>query len=151
MLDLILAVAHHVLIFGLFGVLFAEFILVRPGMDQVTVNRVAATDLWYGILAGLIIVIGFSRAVFAAKGWDYYSHNLFFWAKIGTFAIIGALSVAPTISFLRWRREKRMPDDSQIANVRRFLWAQLLLFPLLYAAAGLGAWGIVIVLKWVLL
>src|SRR5664279_5819168 len=119
MLDPILAIAHHVLIFALFGVLVAEFILVRRPMDQAMAGRIAAIDLWYGILAGLIIVIGFSRAVFAAKGWDYYSHNLFFWAKIGTFAIIGALSAAPTISFLRWRREKHLPDESQIANVRR--------------------------------
>ena len=46
MLDLVLAVAHHILIFGLFGILFAEFILVRPGLDQAMVRRVAATDLW---------------------------------------------------------------------------------------------------------
>ncbi|MES2294200.1 MAG: DUF2214 family protein [Pseudomonadota bacterium] len=58
-----------------------------------------------------------------------------------TFAIIGALSAAPTISFLRWRREKRSSDDSQIANVRRLLWAQLLLFPLLLAFAALMARG----------
>jgi putative membrane protein len=141
MLDLALAIAHHILIFGLFGVLFAEFILVRPGLDETTLRRVAATDLWYGVLAGLIIVIGFSRAVFAAKGWDYYSHNIFFWAKIGTFAVIGALSAAPTVAFLRWRREKHAPDDGQIAVVRRFLWAQLLLFPLLLAFAALMARG----------
>jgi putative membrane protein len=141
MLDLVLAVAHHILIFGLFGILFAEFILVRPGLDQAMVRRVAATDLWYGILAGLIIAIGFSRAVFAAKGWDYYSHNLFFWAKIATFAVIGALSAWPTISFLRWRRDTRVPDEIQIATVRRFLWAQLLLFPLLLAFAALMARG----------
>jgi putative membrane protein len=141
MLDLVLAVAHHILIFGLFGILFAEFILVRPGLDQAMVRRVAATDLWYGILAGLIIAIGFSRAVFAAKGWDYYSHNLFFWAKIATFAVIGALSAWPTISFLRWRRDTCVPDEIQIATVRRFLWAQLLLFPLLLAFAALMARG----------
>lgn len=139
--DLILAVAHHILIFGIFGVLFAEFILVRPGMDQVTVNRVAATDLWYGIMAGLIIVIGFARAIFAAKGWDYYSHNAFFWAKIGTFALIGALSALPTINFLRWRRDRRVPDALQIASVRRFLWAQMILFPLLLAFAAAMARG----------
>ena len=141
MLDLILAVAHHILIFGLFGVLFAEFALVRPGMDQAMVRRVAAIDLWYGITAGLIIVIGFSRAIFAAKGWDYYSHNLFFWAKIGTFAVIGALSALPTISFLRWRRGNLVPDAVQIASVRRFIWAQLLLFPLLLAFAAAMARG----------
>ena len=141
MLDLILAVAHHILIFGIFGVLFAEFVLVRPGMDQAMVNRVAATDLWYGIMAGLIIVIGFARAIFAAKGWDYYSHNLFFWVKIGTFAVIGALSALPTISFLRWRRDKQVPNAMQVASVRRFLWAQLLLFPLLLVFAAAMARG----------
>jgi putative membrane protein len=141
MFDLILAVAHHILIFGIFGVLFAEFILVRPGMDQAMVNRVAATDLWYGVMAGLIIVIGFARAIFAAKGWDYYSHNMFFWAKIGTFAVIGALSALPTINFLRWRRVQRVPDAMQIASVRRFLWAQVVLFPLLLVFAAAMARG----------
>lgn len=143
MFDLILAVAHHILIFGIFGVLFAEFILVRPGMDQVMVNRVAATDLWYGIMAGLIIMIGFSRAIFAAKGWDYYSHNLFFWAKIGTFALIGGLSALPTINFLRWRHDRHVPDAIQVASVRRFLWAQMVLFPLLliFAAAMARGYG----------
>jgi putative membrane protein len=141
MFDLIRAVAHHILIFGIFGVLFAEFILVRPGMDQAMVNRVAATDLWYGVMAGLIIVIGFARAIFAAKGWDYYSHNMFFWAKIGTFAVIGALSALPTINFLRWRRVQRVPDAMQIASVRRFLWAQVVLFPLLLVFAAAMARG----------
>ncbi len=141
MFDLILAVVHHILIFGIFGVLFAEFILVRPSMDQAMVNRVAATDLWYGIMAGLIVVIGFARAIFAAKGWDYYSHNMFFWAKIGTFALIGALSALPTISFLRWRRDQRVPDAMQIASVRRFLWAQMVLFPLLLVFAAAMARG----------
>ncbi|MEP6829802.1 MAG: DUF2214 family protein [Rhizomicrobium sp.] len=135
MFDLILAVVHHILIFGIFGVLFAEFILVRPGMDQAMVNRVAATDLWYGIMAGLIVVIGFARAIFAAKGWDYYSHNMFFWA------VIGALSALPTISFLRWRRDQRVPDAMQIASVRRFLWAQMVLFPLLLVFAAAMARG----------
>ncbi len=146
MLDLVLAVAHHVLIFALFGVLVAEFILVRRTMDRAMVGRVAGIDLWYGILAGAIIVIGFSRAIFAAKGWDYYAHNIFFWAKIGTFAVIGILSVIPTLRYLRWRREKRVPGEAEIAATRGYLWAQLALFPLLLAfaalmARGFGEWG----------
>jgi putative membrane protein len=110
-------------------------------MDQATVNRIAATDLWYGIMAGLIIVIGFTRAIFAAKGWDYYFHNIFFWAKIGTFALVGALSALPTINFLRWRRDRRVPDAIQVASVRRFLWAQMILFPLLLVFAAAMARG----------
>jgi len=141
MLDLILAVAHHILIFSLFGVLFAEFLLVRPGLDPAAVRRIAAVDLWYGITAGLIIVIGFSRALFAAKGWLYYSHNFFFWAKMGTFALIGALSAWPTIRYLRWRREGFIPDADDVIRVRQFLWAQVALFPLLLISAAAMARG----------
>ena len=93
MLDLWLAVGHHLLIFALFGVLVAELVMVRRGMDENAVAQVAQIDLSYGVLAVLIIIVGFSRAIFAAKGWDYYAHSAFFWAKITTFALIGLLSV----------------------------------------------------------
>jgi uncharacterized membrane protein len=33
MLDLVLAIGHHLLIFGIFGILFAEFLTVRPGLE----------------------------------------------------------------------------------------------------------------------
>ena len=38
-LDLILAILHHLFVFALFGVLFAEFVVVRPGMDAATVSN----------------------------------------------------------------------------------------------------------------
>ena len=143
MLDLALAIGHHLLIFALFGVLFAELISVRRGMDAATVSRIAAVDLWYGVLAGLIVVVGFSRAVFAAKGWAYYSHNGFFWAKLGTFAVIGLLSVPPTLAFTRWRRSGAAPTDVQIGGVRRYLVIEVVLFALLpiFAAAMARGYG----------
>jgi putative membrane protein len=144
-LDLSLAIGHHLLIFMLFGVLFAELILVRPGMDQAVVARVAAIDAWYGILAVLIIIVGFSRAIFAAKGWDYYLHNVFFWAKIGTFAVIGLLSVPPTIAYIRWKRGNLAPTDAPIRAIRRYLWIELALFALLpiFAATMARGYGLV--------
>jgi putative membrane protein len=141
MLDLALAIGHHLLIFALFGVLFAELIAVRKGMDSAAVARIAAVDLWYGILAGLILIVGFSRAVFAAKGWAYYQHNGFFWAKIGTFAVIGLLSIPPTVRFIQWRRAGTSPTDSQVAAVRGFLHAEVVLFALLPAFAAAMARG----------
>lgn len=143
MLDLVLAIAHHLLVFALFGILFAELVLVRRGMDQQAVARVGAIDLWYGVLAGLIIIVGFSRAVFAAKGWLYYSHNAFFWAKLGTFAVIGVLSVPPTIDYIRWRRANSAPNDAQVRMARRFLWTEIVLFALLptFAAAMARGYG----------
>ena len=146
MLDLGLAVAHHLLVFALFGVLFAEFVVVREGMTAAAVRRIAGVDLSYGALAGLIVVVGFSRAVFAAKGWHYYSHNGFFWAKIAAFAVIGMLSVPPTLAFLRWRAAGEAPTGAQIAQVRVYLWTEVALFALLpiFAAAmarGYGEFG----------
>ena len=138
-LDLVLAVLHHLIVFALVAVVFVEFVNVRIGMNAAAVRRVAAIDAWYGILAGLIVLVGFSRAIFAAKGWDYYSHDLFFWAKIGTFAAIGLLSIQPTVSYLRWRRTGAAPSDAAVANVRRYLWMELVLFaPLLVFAAAMA-------------
>jgi putative membrane protein len=141
MLDLTLAVAHHLLIFGLFGVLFSEIVAVQPRMSSATVTRIASIDLWYGLLAGLILIVGFSRAVFAAKGWGYYSHNVFFWAKIAVFAAIGLLSLPPTLVFIRWRRAGITPSDSEVARVRRYLTAELALFALMPAFAAAMARG----------
>lgn len=141
MLDLALAIGHHILIFALFGVLAAELVTVRRGLTPAAVARIAAVDLWYGILAGLILIVGFSRAVFAAKGWTYYEHNAFFWAKIGAFALVGLLSVPPTIRFIAWRRAGVAPTDAEVAGVRRYLVAEVVLFALLPAFAAAMARG----------
>ena len=147
MLDLVLAVGHHLLIFGIFGVLFAEFWVLRPGMSNSTAARLASMDGWYGGFAGAVVVVGFCRAIFAAKGWLYYSHNAFFWAKIGSFAAIGLLSIRPTIEFIRWRRAGSAPNDAAIRAIRGYVQMELALFALLpiFAAAmarGLGEWSL---------
>jgi putative membrane protein len=141
MLDLILAIAHHLLIFALFGALTAELLLAKPGMDAATVRRLGRIDGVYGLTAGLVIVVGFSRAVFAAKGWDYYLHNGFFWAKVATFAVIGLLSIQPTVFWLRARRAGGSPAAADIAKARKFLHAQAGLFPLLLVFAAAMARG----------
>lgn len=143
MLDLTLAIGHHLLIFGIFGIVFAEFWALRSGISASTVQRVARMDLWYGVLAAAIIVIGFCRAIFAAKGWAYYSHNAFFWAKVGTFAVIGLLSIPPTMAFIRWRRAAVSPSDSDMKSVRRCVHLELALFVFLpiFAAAMARGYG----------
>jgi putative membrane protein len=143
MLDLLLAVGHHLLIFGLFGIFCAEFWAVRPGMSSTTVARITAVDLWYGILAAAILVVGFCRAIFAAKGWGYYSHNAFFWAKLGSFAGVGLLSLPPTLAFMRWRKSALAPSESAVRSARRYLHWELALFVLLpiFAAAMARGYG----------
>jgi putative membrane protein len=143
MLDLALAIVHHLLIFGIFGILFAEFWVLRPGLSGPMLARIGVIDLWYGIFAAAVVVVGLCRAIFAAKGWSYYSHNAFFWAKLGCFLAIGLLSIAPTIAFIRWRRVGLAPSESEIAGVRRYLHIELSLFVLLpiFAAAMARGYG----------
>lgn len=105
MLDRVLAIRHHLCICALFGVLIGELILVKCGMGPVGAARMAAIDIWYGVLAGLILVVGFSRAICAANGWPYYQHNAFFQAQTATFLVIGLLFVRPTVILIRWRRD----------------------------------------------
>jgi putative membrane protein len=140
-LDLVLAILHHLFVFALFAALVAELAMVGRGMGTAVVTRVAAIDPWYGALAGLVLIVGFARAIFSAKGWDYYAHNAFFWAKIGTFLAIGLLSLPPTLEFLRWRRTNTLPTDKAVTMVRRYLWTEVALLPLLPVVAAAMARG----------
>jgi putative membrane protein len=147
-LDLVLAILHHLSIFALFGVLVAELLLIRKDMAAGDIRRLAGIDIWYGVLAGVILVVGFSRAIFAAKGWAYYSHNLMFHAKIGAFITIGLLSIWPTIEIIKWKRALKsdagaLPAAGRIGLVRRLLWIEAGLFALLpiFAAAMARGYG----------
>lgn len=148
--DLILAALHHLLIFALAGVIAFEVGVAKQGLSAADIRRLGKVDIWYGVLAGLILIVGFSRAVFAAKGWAYYSANHFFWAKIGAFAIVGILSIQPTVAYIRWRAALKddpgfLPNARQIATVRRFLWAEVFVFALIpvFAAAMARGYGTV--------
>jgi putative membrane protein len=146
--DLAFAVAHHLLIFSLAGILAFEISVIHLGMTGKEIIRVARIDAWYGILAGAILLVGFLRAIFAAKGWDYYSVNLFFWAKIAAFIGVGLLSIVPTMAIIRWRGALApnlafSPIKNDLRNVRRFLWAEATVFALIpvFAAAMARGYG----------
>jgi putative membrane protein len=146
--DLVLAIVHHLLVFVLAGILAFEIGTVSLTMKRDEILRVSRVDIWYGILAGVIIVVGFTRASVAAKGWAYYSVNLFFWAKIGTFLVIGLLSIVPTVAIIRWRRALAAdaaftPSADVVRHVRGHLWAEAILFLLLpiFAAAMARGYG----------
>jgi putative membrane protein len=66
--DLALAIVHHLLVFMLAGVLAFEIGTVTLSIKGDEILRVGRVDNWYGILAGVIIVVGFVRATVAAKG-----------------------------------------------------------------------------------
>jgi putative membrane protein len=132
MTDLWLAIAHHILVFGLVIMLAAEFALVREGLGAAEVKRLAGLDMGYGVTALLIVVVGVHRVVFGAKGYVFYVENVWFWAKMTSFGLIALLSIVPTIRFRAWRKALKtdpvaLPPVNDIAQVRKLIRLQVLL------------------------
>jgi putative membrane protein len=146
MLDLILTIFHHLLVFSLVGCLAAEIAAVRPHMNAEQIRHLGILDTAYGVIAGLIIVVGFGRVFYGAKGPDYFIANPIFWAKIGCFVLVGIISVPPTVRILGWRRSVRAnggftaPPD-EVASVRRFMIGEALLLPLILIFAAMMVRG----------
>ncbi|AQR61433.1 hypothetical protein BZG35_07020 [Brevundimonas sp. LM2] len=142
MLDLTLAIVHHLLVFGLAIMLAMELAYLRA--EPVPVPRLSRLDAGYGALAVLVVVVGVARVLWGAKGWVAYEVNPYFWAKIATFTAIGLISALPTIQFLKWSRALKAdpgfrPPLAEAA--RAALWVRievLLLLPLVAFAAAMA-------------
>jgi putative membrane protein len=145
--DLILAILHHILIFALAGIIAAEIVLVRPGLKADTVGRLGRLDGAYGMIAMLIIVVGIGRVFFGLKGWEYYVYYWAFWAKMAAFAVVGLLSIRPTMRFIAWRKAASSNPtfavpDADIRGTRAYLHAEATVFILIPIFAAIMARGI---------
>lgn len=149
MSDLVLAILHHLLILSLAGLLAVERVLVRPGLSGAALGTLGRIDAAYGATAGLILVVGFCRVYLGAKGPAFYLENPVFWAKIAAFAVVGLLSIMPTIAVFKWRKQAQddpafTPSDSDVAKVRRAIGWELIVFALIpiFAAAMARGYGL---------
>jgi len=105
--DAILAYLHFAAILTLVWFLAKEWTLLRAGAPNIDTERLAGADAGFGITAMLVLVTGGLRAVYGAKGWSFYAHNPAFHVKVTLFVIVGLVSIAPTIAFIRWRKARR--------------------------------------------
>jgi putative membrane protein len=145
--DAVLAYLHFAAIFALLWFLAKEWTLLRAGAANVDVERIAASDAWFGISAGLVLVTGALRAAFGAKGWAFYAHNPAFHVKVTLFVIVALVSIAPTMQFLRWRKARRSDaafrvPDAEWTRARRLIMIELHLIALIPLAAVIMARGL---------
>ena len=131
--DWLLASFHHLAVFSLAGILSAEIFLTAGPIDDRMVLRVARIDAWFGLFAAIVVAAGVLRVFFGAKGYEYYSVNIFFWAKMALFVGVGLVSVAPTMLYIGWRRRVRAdpsfrPPADEIAQLRQALYVEAGLF-----------------------
>ena len=146
LIDLLLAIAHHLAMLGLIVFVVMELVLVKPEITPAQAGRMSRIDLGYGVFAVLIVAVGFGRVYFGIKDPAFYLENHVFWTKIGLFAVMGVVSVWPSLAFSRWRRELKTnpnfrPVSAEVGRVRRFLHIQvglLALIPIFAAMLGRG-------------
>jgi putative membrane protein len=145
MLDLVLAIAHHLAVFSLVALVVAEFFVMQPGIAGARLRQLGRLDALYGLMAVLVIVAGVLRVWFGAMGPAYYLANWVFWAKMAAFAAVGLISIAPTRAIFRWRKAASAadytPPAAEIARARMFFIAELVLIAFIPAFAAAMARG----------
>jgi putative membrane protein len=148
MTDLVLAIVHHLIVFGIASALAAELALMRPAaMSPQTVRLLGRFDAAYGVMALAILVVGFLRVKYGAKGAEFYMHNPMFWAKIGAFAVVGLISVRPTLRILAWQKLAKadaafVPPPDEVGAVRRQMRLEIHMFALIPIFAAMMARGV---------
>jgi putative membrane protein len=147
-LEALLAYAHILAILTMVVFLASEAALCRvQWLNAAVVERLARIDTIYGIAAASVLLTGIARTWWGVKGTAWYWTNPLLHVKLTLFVLIGLLSIKPTITFLRWRRELRatgaLPDEKQIRQARRLVMVQAHILPLIplvavFLARGFG-------------
>jgi putative membrane protein len=147
-LDAVLAYFHYIAIFMLFAYLVAESMIIKRTLDPVNILRIGKIDLIYGGLAVAVLITGFLRLAYGAKGADFYLQAWPIYVKIGLFLLVGMISVYPTLAFVRWRRYLahdpawRVPPDEQ-RRIRRLITIELHLVGMIPVFAVVMSRGLV--------
>lgn len=145
MTEALLAILHHFAVFAVFGILLAEHMLLQLPPTAPAIRLLGRIDLIYGISAGVAVLAGIGRILHGIKGTDFYLGNPLFWTKMGVFALIGLISIGPTLRFLAWNKSLQatnaVPDATAWAQPLRLVRIQLALFVSLPLLAVLMARG----------
>ncbi len=141
------AFLHFAAVFGIFSTVVFELLTMSRTPSYVEARRIQLCDRWYGIFAGVVLVVGLLRVYYFEKGSSFYNASPFYHAKLTLFVLVGLLSIYPTVRFVKWRPHTRQglaPVVSEEAYGRIVLVLRLELLLLLAMAlcASLMARGV---------
>jgi putative membrane protein len=139
--------AVHVITLALgLGAVVARGRALSGPLDENGWRRLLAADNLWGLAALLWITSGVARVFYGGKEPGFYWQNGFFWIKLGLFAMVFALELAPMITFVKVRAARRrgspLPPFS-IPTYRRINSLEtVLVVTIVFVAAFMarGAW-----------
>ncbi|MEO7254286.1 MAG: DUF2214 family protein [Casimicrobium sp.] len=144
--DTVLAMFHHLLAFGMVGLIMAEWVILRGAPSEDVLQRIARIDGFYGVSAVALLIVGVLRVIYGVKGYAFYTGNPVFWLKIALFVATGLLSVMPTMRFIRWSRavkqDSALPEAASWFATRRLIVWELHCLSGVMICAALMARGI---------
>lgn len=147
-LEAILAYVHFLAILTMVVFISSEAALCRvEWLNKAVVERLARVDAIYGMSAILVLATGIARTVWGVKGSAWYWTNPLLHVKLTLFIIVGVISIFPTITYIRWRKQLRangtLPTEAEVRKTRKLVMIQahlLVLIPLfaVFLARGFG-------------
>lgn len=133
---------HFIGIFGLFAALICEHLLIKPEMSKPEMKKLAVVDAIYGVSAITIVIAGLLLWFVVGKTAEFYSQNPVFHVKLTLFVLIAALSIYPTVFFIKNRNAQTSVINvpGKIIILIRIQLLLVLLIPFLAAtmARGIG-------------
>ena len=96
------AYIHYLSFMTCFGVLIYERISLKPNPNRKEAISIVFADTIYGIAGLALLVSGIYRVIKFGQGSEFYTQNPIFWTKIIIFALVGSLSLYPTITYVLW-------------------------------------------------
>ena len=96
------AYIHYFSFMLCFGALVFERISLKPDPSRKGAISMVFADIIYGIAGVALLVSGIYRVIKFGQGSEFYTQNPIFWTKIIVFALVGSLSLYPTITYILW-------------------------------------------------
>lgn len=141
------AYIHYLSFMICFGALIFERIKLKAAPSKKEAISMVAADIVYGIAGVALLISGIYRVIKFGQGSDFYTHNPIFWTKISIFALVGSLSLYPTITYILWAiplSKGKIPDvaDNLVRRLKLIINIELIGFSLIPLFATLMSRGI---------
>lgn len=141
-LEIFVKYIHFVCIFSIVSTVVAEHLMLKPELSRKELTRLSRIDAVYGISALVLLAAGLTLWFGVGKPASYYNHNWIFHLKITLFALVGLLSIYPTLFFVKQRKGNQEESVVLPKGVKMCIRLELLLLFMIPLCAVLMAKGI---------
>ena len=144
------AYIHYLSFMICFGALIYERISLKVNPSRKEAISMVFADIIYGIAGIALLISGIYRVIKFGQGSEFYTQNPIFWTKIFIFAVVGSLSLYPTITYVLWAiplSKGKLPQVAEklVLRLRLIINIELVGFALIPFLATLMARGILLV------